>query len=147
MTNSGITVTTGLKSGGAGGIKIQNLIDNTLRFEPKLKDAMNETLEHERGVLEAYIKTNAPWTDQTGNARNGLFVRVDSEFMRSGGGQFSVGGQTFRLVLGHSVPYGIWLETTLRPHGKTARPIITPTIRDDPTHIMATLTDVFGRVK
>lgn len=48
--------------------------------------------------VENYMKSNAPWQDQTGNARNGLFARAYAE------------GDETGIVLGHSVDYGIWLE-------------------------------------
>ena len=49
--------------------------------------------------IESYAKANAPWTDQTGAARNGLTASVDEE-----------GGEIV-ITLEHSVDYGIWLET------------------------------------
>lgn len=62
--------------------------------------------------VENYMKSNAPWNDQTGNARNGLFARAYSE------------GDETGIVLGHSVDYGIWLE--VRWSGRYA--IIEPAI-------------------
>lgn len=50
-------------------------------------------------IMEGQAKTNAIWTDRTGNARIGLKGGVE---MRS--------PTTFVLYLGHSVEYGIWLE-------------------------------------
>lgn len=47
---------------------------------------------------EAYLKRTAPWTDRTTNARSGLFARPD------------VRGLSSRIILGHGVDYGIWLE-------------------------------------
>jgi hypothetical protein len=47
---------------------------------------------------ESWMKSNAPWTDQTGNARNGLRARAEHSARSS------------KVVLSHSVPYGIWLE-------------------------------------
>lgn len=48
---------------------------------------------------EAWMKINARWNDQTGNARNGL------------GAQAFANSKGVRIVLYHQVPYGIWLET------------------------------------
>ena len=143
---SSFSATTGLRSGGRGGTDIQAMIDRIARFEPQLKDVLNRVLTHEAAKLEAYMKTEAPWTDQTGNARNGLYARVVEDFSRSGGGRFS-GGTTFRIELGHRVPYGVWLEITERPHGRTARPIVRPTIRDKSVNVMAALNGVFGQVR
>lgn len=62
--------------------------------------------------IENWMKTDAPWQDQTGNARNGLFARAYIEADEIG------------IVLGHSVSYGIWLE--VRWSGRYA--IIQPAI-------------------
>lgn len=48
--------------------------------------------------IEEWMKTNAPWKDQTGNARNGL--RAEAR----------VGKDDSSIVMYGSVPYQIWLE-------------------------------------
>lgn len=63
--------------------------------------------------IQSHMRTNAPWNDRTGNARNGLFTRVDTSTNQ------------VDIVLYHSVPYGIYLET--RWSGKYA--IINPSIQ------------------
>ncbi|ADQ06506.1 conserved hypothetical protein [Caldicellulosiruptor hydrothermalis 108] len=65
------------------------------------------------GNLEAYAKENAPWTDRTGNARQGLHGGVDIN-----------GKDSYTLYLSHGVEYGIWLE--LAHDGNYA--IVGPTI-------------------
>jgi hypothetical protein len=47
---------------------------------------------------EAYLKSNAPWTDRTGAARGGLTARPE------------VSATEYRVILAHGVDYGIWLE-------------------------------------
>ena len=47
----------------------------------------------------AMMKDNAPWTDRTSAARNGLNAEV------------VVDGKTVGIVLYHTVPYGVFLET------------------------------------
>lgn len=49
--------------------------------------------------VEAWMKTNAIWTDRTGNARQSLYTWVDEV------------GDTIILWLSHGVKYGIYLET------------------------------------
>lgn len=49
--------------------------------------------------IENWMKANAPWTDRTGNARQGLYADVDS-----------VAGRMVTLILAHGVEYGLWLE-------------------------------------
>lgn len=62
--------------------------------------AIKVTAEMQAGAmeLEQYAKYTAPWTDQTGNARDGLTADV-----------FQEGGEIV-IDLRHSVDYGIWLE-------------------------------------
>lgn len=64
------------------------------------------------GQLEGRAKTNALWTDRTGNARNGLF------------GSAEVKGNEVFIRLGHSIEYGIFLE--LANDGRFA--VLKPTI-------------------
>jgi hypothetical protein len=80
--------------------------------------------------VENYMKTNAPWRDRTGNARNGLAARAYEE-------ADSVG-----IVLYHQVSYGIWLE--VRWGGKYA--IINPTIDVMGPRVMAAYNDLLGRL-
>lgn len=49
-------------------------------------------------AMENYAKTNAPWTDRTGDAREYLSATVEET------------GPIGTIVLSHGVPYGIWLE-------------------------------------
>jgi len=62
--------------------------------------------------VEAYAKENAPWEDQTGDARDGLTAQAKFSFTK------------YTIWLYHTVDYGIWLE--IRWDGKFA--IIMPTI-------------------
>ena len=62
--------------------------------------------------VENYAKMNAPWTDRTGNARNGLAARPFRD------------AQAVGVMIYHQVSYGIWLE--VRWSGRYA--IINPTI-------------------
>lgn len=64
------------------------------------------------GQLEGRAKQNAPWTDRTANARNGLF------------GSTAVEGHEVFIRLGHSMEYGIFLE--LARDGRHA--VLKPTI-------------------
>jgi hypothetical protein len=73
---------------------------------------MVATAKYVAPQIQSDMRANAPWEDQTGNARNGLFSVVQ------------VSTNEVAIVLYHSVPYGIWLE--LRWSGKYA--IITPSL-------------------
>ena len=80
-------------------------------------------MKYHEGPVENYMKANAPWTDRTTNARNGLAAR------------YVPGGTKHSLVLFHQVPYGIWLE--VRHDGKYA--IIMPTVQEFGPKVMHTL--------
>lgn len=56
-------------------------------------------MESGKERVEGYARSNAPWDDRTGAARNGLSAEVYEE-----------GGDVV-LELAHTVDYGIWLET------------------------------------
>lgn len=81
---------------------------------PKVKRGMVAAAKLTATKSEQTMKMNAPWTDQTGAARNGLGANV------------VVSTNKVAVVLFHSVPYGVWLE--LRWDGKYA--IIEPTMAE-----------------
>lgn len=80
--------------------------------------------------VESYMKINAPWTDRTSNARNGLAARAYDENDEVG------------IVLFHQVDYGIWLET--RFGGRYA--IIDPTIEVMGPKVMARYNRLLERI-
>lgn len=63
-------------------------------------------------AMENYAKQNAPWQDQTGDARERLYATVEET------------GPIGTIVLSHGVSYGIWLEIL----GQGRNSIIAPTI-------------------
>lgn len=88
-------------------------IRDKLRRGPKqVMDAAWVTAQRSSPDVENYMRNNAPWTDRTGNARNGLLARAFRD------------GDEVGIDLFHSVPYGIWLE--VKQSGQYA--IIQPTI-------------------
>lgn len=89
-----------------------NLSGNIKTLGIRNKAAMVATAKYVAPQIQSDMRSNAPWRDQTGNARNGLFAVVKTSTNK------------VDIVLYHSVPYGIWLE--LRWSGKYA--IITPSI-------------------
>ena len=78
-----------------------------------------------KSIFEAEAKTNAPWTDRTGNARQGL----------SGGAE--IDGDSIVIYVAHSMEYGIYLE--LSNAGKYA--ILKPTIERNLERIRKVLTE------
>lgn len=80
---------------------------------------------------QTYMRNNAPWNDQTSNARNGLNSQPFSE------------GTNFGMILFHTVPYGIFLET--RFSGRYA--IIDPTLPVIGAEFMQLLSGIMGRLR
>jgi hypothetical protein len=79
---------------------------------------------------EAYARSNAPWTDRTSNARNGLFAKAERD------------RPYYRIIVAHSVPYGIWLE--VRFSGRYA--IIRPTVDHEGPELMKTAAMAYDRI-
>ena len=50
-------------------------------------------------IIENWMKRNAPWTDRTANARQGLYTEVQECI-----------NQMVSIILAHGVDYGIYLE-------------------------------------
>lgn len=80
--------------------------------------------------VENYAKLNAPWTDQTGAARQGLAARAYRD------------GKEVGIIVYHQVSYGIWLE--VRWSGKYA--IINPTIEAMGPVVMDRFHRLLGRI-
>lgn len=71
---------------------------NIQKFPGRWDRALAAAVEYAATRSESSMKTNAPWHDQTGNARAGLHTIPFHE------------GTTHGYHLAHGVPYGIWLE-------------------------------------
>jgi hypothetical protein len=72
-----------------------------LRFQEYITKAVAATAADIAEEMQAYAQENAPWEDRTGDARSGLkAVKVEDRATDS-----------FSIFLGHSVSYGIYLET------------------------------------
>ena len=93
---------------------IDQLAKSIEAHDRKVKRIIAGQFLYAKNDAEAFARQNAPWTDQTGNARSGLHADVNVIDY----------GKAFELIVAHSVPYGIWLE--VRFSGKYA--IIQPTV-------------------
>lgn len=69
----------------------------------------------EASRAEAWMKENAPWTDRTTDARNGLFGRSERS------------GNVITVTFGHTVEYGPYLE--LGTYKMAPRRIVIPAHR------------------
>jgi hypothetical protein len=87
--------------------------------------------------MQSEARSNAPWNDQTGNARQGLMAKSYRSYAADlSGGRIVVGA-----VLYHTVPYGIFLET--RFSGKYR--VIMPTVLRNAGQMMAGARGIIGR--
>lgn len=91
--------------------------------------AVDTVLQYMAPKIESYAKINAPWTDRTGNARQGLAARAGRE------------GRAHYVALFHQVPYGIFLE--VRWSGRYA--IIMPTLELFEPQVIEQLNGLLGK--
>lgn len=102
---------------------------NLKQFDTRMDEAIATVVRFNGADALGYAKTNARWTDRTGNARNGLGV----EFNHT---KYSHG-----FAIYHRVPYGLWLE--VRWSGKYA--IIASTIQRQFPKVMSQIAAAIGR--
>jgi len=108
----------------------RELITGLSGFTKRMDQAIKVAIQYHATQAEAYARQNAPWADQTSNARNGLFAKTNQR------------GRSYRIIVGHSVPYGVWLE--VRWSGRYA--IIRPTIDREGPELMRTLSQMLSRM-
>jgi hypothetical protein len=122
-----------------GGIVVveDTLSPGVKKFGERLNKGIKTLMQYQTPKVQDYARSNAPWRDRTSNARNGLFAKYTSDV--------SIGGvsTTHRIVLYHTVPYGIWLE--VRWSGKYA--IIVPTIQEYGAKVMSALSKLLSKLE
>jgi hypothetical protein len=101
------------------------------RFPSKLEAGVALYFEYEESKVQDYMRANAPWTDRTANARQGLFCKAKS----------TPGNHA--LVCYHTMPYGIWLE--VKNNGQYA--IIIPTIQHEGARVMRGLSQLLSKMR
>lgn len=99
-------------------------------FNAQAQRALAATMAYHAPRAEAYAKKNAPWRDRTSNARNGLFAVP------------RVSPPKYQIIVGHSVPYGVWLE--IRWSGRYQ--IIRPTVENEGAEVMRTVSKLFDKI-
>lgn len=109
-----------------------DMLDAIENGEEEVRKAVMGVLEYKAPQVEAHMKTNAPWQDQTGNARQGLRAEA-----------FDLGDDSMGIILYHQVPYGIWLE--IKNSGEYA--IILPTIEVMGPEVMASIERILERIR
>lgn len=104
------------------------VLRNMMLYAGRVHQAVVAVAQYWSSVLETEAKQNAPWQDQTANARQSLYA-----FVRD------VSRDTVELYLAHGVEYGIYLE--VKYAGKYA--IIWPTLEAHLNDIRAMLEGIF----
>lgn len=111
-------------------IVMNTLTPGLAAFPVKLHTAVGAVMQFHEATVQDAARSGAPWTDQTSNARGGLFAKAYASAKAHG------------IVLYHTVPYGIWLE--VRWGGRYQ--IIIPTIQRQGAAVMRTLSGVLRRL-
>lgn len=105
------------------------MLANLQEYERRVKRALHDTAEYFAPIIESYAKDNAPWTDRTGNARQGLTGSVQD-----------ISETVVHLYLSHKMDYGVFLE--LKNSGRYA--IILPTLETHYAEIKRKLDSIFS---
>jgi hypothetical protein len=109
---------------GPGIVITRDTLSPNLKSFPKdLRGRIGLYMKGQSTRVQDYARRNAPWTDRTSNARNGLFAQYNGD----------LAGDRHVIRVYHTVPYGIWLE--IRWAGKYA--IIFPTVQSEGARILA----------
>ena len=95
---------------------------------PKIEKRVDATMIYGAAKGVEYMKLNAPWTDRTTNARNGLHTTP------------AVAGKTKTITFSHTMNYGIWLEVA--NNGKYQ--IIMPSVLHIGKKVMKSLNNTLG---
>lgn len=103
---------------------------NTALLGARLNRGISGIMLANAPKVQSYARTHAPWTDRTGNARQGLFAKYSKE------------EDSHVITLSHSVPYGIWLE--VRWAGRYA--VIMPTIQAEAARIMGDIKTLISKL-
>lgn len=106
------------------------LLTNIRQLPDKLERAGRRVTSYHGTRGENAMRKNAPWTDRTTNARNGLHVEVSHTKNRH------------TLTFAHGVSYGIWLE--VRWAGRYQ--IIMPTVISEGDDMMRSFRKLMGKI-
>jgi hypothetical protein len=105
--------------------------ENPEKMEDKLRRALFGVVRYWDGPIEAHIKTSAPWTDRTTNARSGLAATAVKE-----------SDDVYSIIMTYSVDYGIYLERA--NDGKYAT--IIPALTSQAPRVLKTCTKLMDRL-
>lgn len=94
-------------------VDVSNVAEGLGTLQERLYVALGVYADTASKNFERYAKENRPWTDRTSRARQGLTGYVEKT------------PTGYRIVIAHTVDYGLWLE--LAKEKKYA--ILEPTVR------------------
>lgn len=106
------------------------LTPRLVKMPKNFNKKLNVFMELQSEKVQDFMRLNAPWTDRTGNARQGLFAKNVSDDSK------------FSIVCYHTVPYGVWLEVA----NDSNYAVILPTIKREGARIMGDLDKFFQRL-
>jgi hypothetical protein len=109
----------------------RSLRRNLEKLGPETDGKIHAVVSYQATKAESHMRTTAPWTDRTGNARSGLTAIAEWN-----------PGESHIIRLFHRVTYGIWLE--VRWAGKYA--VILPTVQRFGPDTMRMLQGLFSRL-
>lgn len=107
----------------------KEMLQRLTTYGQNVKLAQHRVAEYFAPIVETEAKQNAPWTDRTGNARQGLHGFVED-----------LSASVVAITLAHGVSYGIFLE--LRNQGRYA--IIMPTLEANYQPVYDMLKEIFS---
>ncbi len=106
------------------------LAGNTKAWGEKLLQAMLELGDYFAGIIQSWMQQNAPWSDRTSNARQGLVAIADKA------------AASFTITMMHTVEYGVYLELGTSRMG--ALPVIGPALEAHIGQVFAALQALVG---
>ena len=102
------------------------------RYGDRVLQAVTAIAQYVATQMQNDAKSDAPWTDRTGNARTGLFGTSEADFARK--------VVTIYLSHGATIDYGVWLE--LANSGRYA--VIMRTMQNHYEPLMQMLREAFA---
>lgn len=108
--------------------KVDDIIQNMLNQNKKSLKALEVYGKTVSKELEAYAKSNRPWTDRTGEARENL--KGDSE---------KISDEKVRCAISHGVDHGVFLEMC----NERKYAILEPTIKAVSPKVLKGLDKIF----
>ena len=126
----------------------QQVRQNIEAYGRSVQEAVRQVANYWKAKLEEYAKENAPWTDQTANARQSLRAYLNDEVPEKSGAEDAVdypqaeelARDCVQIFLSHGMTYGKWLE--LKNSGRYA--IIWPTIERFLPEVQQMLQEIFA---